>query len=47
MERRPWERWGAACRVVGIEDLHFHDLRREFGSRLLEIELNAGAEERI
>jgi len=28
--------WRATCRRAGITDLHFHDLRREFGSRLLE-----------
>ena len=28
--------WRATCRRAGIRDLHFHDLRREFGSRLLE-----------
>jgi Phage integrase family len=28
--------WRATCRHSGIRDLHFHDLRREFGSRLLE-----------
>lgn len=28
--------WRAACRRAEIEDLHFHDLRREAGSRLLE-----------
>jgi integrase len=26
-----------ACRVLGIEDLHFHDLRHEGVSRLFEI----------
>jgi integrase len=28
--------WRATCRRAGIRDLHFHDLRREFGSQLLE-----------
>jgi integrase len=28
--------WTLACRRAGIRDLHFHDLRREFASRLLE-----------
>lgn len=28
--------WRATCQRAGIVDLHFHDLRREFGSRLLE-----------
>src|SRR5262249_5778195 len=28
--------WALTCRRAGIEGLHLHDLRREFGSRLLE-----------
>lgn len=28
--------WRTACRKAGIEDLHFHDLRREAGSRWLD-----------
>jgi integrase len=28
--------WRATCRRAGIRNLHFHDLRREFGSRLME-----------
>ena len=28
--------WQSACEAAGIEDLHVHDLRREFASRLLE-----------
>jgi integrase len=28
--------WRATCRRARIRGLHFHDLRREFGSRLLE-----------
>lgn len=29
--------WGRACKVRGIEDLHFHDLRHEGVSRLFEM----------
>jgi integrase len=28
--------WRATCRRAGIRNLHYHDLRREFGCRLLE-----------
>jgi integrase len=28
--------WTNACARAGIDDLHFHDLRHEAGSRLLE-----------
>jgi integrase len=28
--------WRATCARAGIQGLHFHDLRREFGSRVLE-----------
>jgi len=28
--------WGRVCTTAKIEGLHFHDLRREFASRLLE-----------
>lgn len=30
-------RWTRACKMLGIEDLHFHDLRHEGISRLFEI----------
>ncbi|UVL17675.1 site-specific integrase [Pseudomonas sp. B21-044] len=29
--------WSRACKMVGVEDLHFHDLRHEGVSRLFEI----------
>ncbi len=32
--------WGHLCGRVGIEDLHFHDLRHEAVSRLFERGLN-------
>jgi integrase len=32
--------WRRACRVAGIADLHFHDLRHEAVSRLFELGLN-------
>ncbi|WP_169052694.1 site-specific integrase [Pseudooceanicola onchidii] len=32
-------RWTEACKVLGIEDLHFHDLRHEGISRLFEMGL--------
>jgi integrase len=37
-EQRLWiyNAWATACEKAGINDLHFHDLRREFASRLLE-----------
>lgn len=28
--------WGTACRLAGISDLHFHDLRATFCTRLIE-----------
>ena len=30
------ELWRATCATANVDDLHFHDLRREFGSRFLE-----------
>lgn len=30
--------WARACKMVGIDDLHFHDLRHEGVSRLFEME---------
>ena len=32
----PKKAWVKACTTAGITDLHFHDLRHEAGSRLLE-----------
>jgi integrase len=32
----PKTQWGRVCTAAKIEGLHFHDLRREFASRLLE-----------
>ena len=32
----PKRQWLTACRRAGITDLHFHDLRHEAGSRLIE-----------
>jgi integrase len=32
--------WTSACKNAGIDDLHFHDLRREAGSRWLEGGIN-------
>jgi integrase len=32
----PKKRWVRACRAAGVENLHFHDLRHEAGSRLSE-----------
>jgi integrase len=32
--------WSLTCQRAGISDLHFHDLRREFASRLLESSAN-------
>ena len=43
----PWHpdtigrRWTDACKLEGIEDLHFHDLRHEGISRLFELGMNA------
>jgi integrase len=31
--------FGAACQLAGIENLHWHDLRHTFGTRLAEAEL--------
>ena len=30
--------WKLTCRRAGVADLHFHDLRRDFASRLMESE---------
>jgi integrase len=30
--------WTRACKILGIEDLHFHDLRHEGVSRLFEMD---------
>jgi integrase len=35
------EAWRRACAAAGIENLHLHDLRREFASRLLESGANS------
>jgi integrase len=32
----PKKAWLACCEAAGISDLHFHDLRHEAGSRMLE-----------
>lgn len=32
----PKKRWATACKAAGITGLHFHDLRHEAGSRMLE-----------
>lgn len=32
----PKKTWATTCRNAGITELHFHDLRHEAGSRLLE-----------
>ena len=29
--------WNETCRAAKIDDLHFHDLRREFGSTLKDL----------
>ena len=34
--KSPKKAWAACCKATGIEDLHFHDLRHEAASRLLE-----------
>ena len=31
-----WNGWNGTCRRAKIEDLHFHDLRREAGSRWMD-----------
>jgi integrase len=35
-KERAGELWRATCATAKVDDLHFHDLRREFGSRFLE-----------
>ncbi len=32
----PKKAFGTACRLAGIRDLHWHDLRHTFGTRLAE-----------
>jgi integrase len=34
--------WKATCRRAGVEDLHFHNLRREAACRWFEAAVNAG-----
>ena len=31
------ERWRKVCATANVVDLHLHDLRREFGSRLAKV----------
>lgn len=35
-KERAGELWRATCKAAKVDGLHFHDLRREFGSRFLE-----------